>query len=356
MPPPTPSLKKPWTGLKLPSGRYSKIVKTQDIEKIFEGFSQSNILVIGDIMVDAYLWGKVERISPEAPVPVVSVEKKETRLGGAANVALNLKALGATPFICATYGTDESGRNLLGLFRENGLSAEGLQQVDYQPTTVKTRVITAGQHVLRIDEEDIADISPETERSLLQRVNDIVSKNKIHAIIFEDYNKGLLTEKLITDVIALARQHGIVTAVDPKKKNFLSYKNVDLFKPNLKELREGMKVDIDKASKAQIDEAVTLLNSHINARIAFITLSEYGVYLRSDEFCGIVPAHRREIADVSGAGDTVISVAALCLAQGLPHQVLAEISNLAGGLVCEEVGVVPIGREKLLAELLKLAE
>ncbi len=305
-------------------------------------------------MVDAYLWGKVERISPEAPVPVVTVNSKESRLGGAANVALNIKALGGNPIICATYGNDGAGNDLIGLFEEKNLSTQGLLRISEKPTTIKTRIISSGQQMMRIDEEVDADCSPAVEDQLIQLVDELLATNEIDVVIFEDYNKGLLTENLIKQAIDLAKKKGIPTAVDPKKKNFLTYKNVDLFKPNLKELKEGLKVDIDKNNEIQINAAVEQLNTLINPRISFITLSENGVFLKSDEFCGIIPAHKREIADVSGAGDTVISVAALCLAQQLEHTLLAKLSNLAGGMVCEEVGVVPVNRDKFYAEVAHL--
>ncbi len=305
-------------------------------------------------MVDAYLWGSVERISPEAPVPVVAVTRKEARLGGAANVALNIKALGGTPIICSIYGNDSAGKDLVDLFDQNDLSTEGLLCVNEKPTTIKTRVISHGQQMLRIDEEIADDCSSTVEQELIGLVGEILATHKIDVIIFEDYNKGLLTKTVIESLIELAREKDIPTAVDPKKKNFLNYKNVDLFKPNLKELREGLKVDIDRANEEQINAAVDQLSSIINNRISFITLSEYGVFLKSDEFSGIIPAHKREIADVSGAGDTVISVAALCLAQQMDHVLLAQLSNLAGGMVCEEVGVVPINREKFYKEVAQL--
>jgi len=329
-------------------------VTTQTVDTIFNTFSKTNVLIIGDVMVDAYLWGNVERISPEAPVPVVAVTNKESRLGGAANVALNIKALGATPIICSVYGKDSAGKNLVDLFNQHQLTTEGLLCTHEKPTTIKTRVISHGQQMLRIDEEIADDCSTNTETQLIGLVNEILATHQIDVIIFEDYNKGLLTTGLINAVIELAIQQGIPTAVDPKKKNFLNYKNVDLFKPNLKELREGLKIDIDKASPEQINQAVNQLNNIINNRISFITLSEYGVFLKSDEFCGIIPAHKREIADVSGAGDTVISVAALCLAQQMEHDRLAQLSNLAGGMVCEEVGVVPINKEKFYNEVAQL--
>ncbi|MES2628284.1 MAG: bifunctional ADP-heptose synthase [Bacteroidota bacterium] len=326
----------------------------QDIDQLFASFAGTRVLVIGDIMIDAYLWGKVDRISPEAPVPVISITKKEYRLGGAANVALNLKALGAEPIICASYGTDESAKVLAGLMNEHQLSCEGLIATADKPTTVKTRVISAGQHMLRIDEELDTDLDAAAEQEVLRRIDKILDSGSIDVLIFEDYNKGLLTETLIGAIIERAREKGIPTAVDPKKKNFLSYRNVDLFKPNLKELREGLKVEIDRANVDQVRAAVEKLSGELDQRIAFITLSEYGVFLKSNEFDGIIPAHKREIADVSGAGDTVISVAALCLAKKVPHHMLAALSNLAGGLVCEEVGVVPITKEKLHREALKL--
>ncbi|WP_207531877.1 bifunctional heptose 7-phosphate kinase/heptose 1-phosphate adenyltransferase [Desertivirga arenae] len=320
------------------------------MKKLFQQFSNLNILVIGDVMMDSYLWGNVDRISPEAPVPVISVQRKENRLGGAANVALNIQALGANPIICAVIGNDIEGDEFIRLMEAQKLSSDGLLKLGSRPTTVKTRVIGHHQQMLRIDAEVDRDISDAETKDLLSRILLIIDEKKIDAIIFEDYDKGAITEFLISEVVTKAKQKSIITVVDPKKRNFLSYKGVTLFKPNLKELREGLKVDINLKNPGELESAVAKLQQVLNAEKVMVTLSEHGVFMQSSGGHQIIPAHIRNIADVSGAGDTVISTAALCLAAGLDDIKTAAIANLAGGLVCEHVGVVPIDLEQLSKE------
>ena len=320
------------------------------MRKLFQQFNSLNILIIGDVMMDSYLWGSVERISPEAPVPIISVKKKENRLGGASNVALNIQALGANPIICATIGNDIEGDEFIKLMENQQLSTDGLIRLNNRPTTVKTRVIGHHQQMLRIDAEVDEQINVEETNLLLSKIKNILDNTSINAIIFEDYDKGVISEKLISDVVALAKQREIITVVDPKKRNFLSYKDVTLFKPNLKELKEGLKVDINIRITEQLDKAVDQLQNTLNAQKVMVTLSEYGVYMKSENERKIIPAHIRDIADVSGAGDTVISTAAVCMAAGFDDFTTAAIANLAGGLVCEHVGVVPIVKEQLLKE------
>ena len=317
---------------------------------IFQKFSELTVLIIGDVMMDTYLWGHVERISPEAPVPIVSVTKKENRLGGAANVALNVQSLGARPIICAVIGDDQEGTEFLKLLEDQKLSAEGILRINGRPTTVKTRVIGHNQQIVRVDAETDQQISSAISAQIFTSVQRIIREHKIDAIIFEDYDKGLLGQELISKTVELANNHQILTIVDPKKRNFLSYQNVSLFKPNLKELREGLKVDIEPRQIKDINEAVGLLQNKLNAKMVMVTLSELGVYISSSKGQRVLPAHIRNIADVSGAGDTVIATATLCLAAGLDEFKTAEIANLAGGLVCEQVGVVPIDYDLLLSE------
>lgn len=324
------------------------------MKELFGRFNDLNILIIGDVMMDSYLWGSVDRISPEAPVPVISVGKKENRLGGAANVALNVQSLGATPLICSAIGNDTEGDAFLQLMREQNLSTEGLLRIDGRPTTVKIRVIGQHQQMLRIDAETDEILKPDTTSLLFKKINEIIESRRVDAIIFEDYDKGVITEGLITELVILAGKKNIVTVVDPKKRNFLYYKNVTLFKPNLKELREGLKVEINTRVSGELETAVDQLQRSLNARMVMVTLSELGVFIQSDKGKKIIPAHIRKIADVSGAGDTVIATTALCLAAGADEFKTAAIANLAGGLVCEHVGVVSIDREKLLNEAVKL--
>ena len=304
-------------------------------------------------MIDSYLWGNVDRISPEAPVPVVNVTRKEHRLGGAANVALNIAALGAKAVICSVAGDDISGREMISLAALNNIEAEGIVFSSDRVTTVKTRVISHQQQMLRVDEEQVSEITGEEQKMLYDRVHSIIEKSPVDVIIFEDYNKGVLSPELVEKIVALANRKNIPTCVDPKKKNFLCYKGVTLFKPNLKELKEGLKMDFDRNDDDGIRKAVLELQRILNNKISLITLSERGVYINSDQADAVFPAHVRNISDVSGAGDTVIAVAALCLALDIPHGYLAQLANLAGGLVCEKVGVVPVDPQQLLEEAKK---
>ena len=301
-------------------------------------------------MIDSYIWGKVERISPEAPVPVVRVTKKENRLGGAANVALNIQSLGASPYICAVIGDDLDGETFLSLLKQQRLSDEGLIKIKSRPTTVKTRIIAHNQQIARVDAETDRNLSSSNTLLVLNKVKQIITDHRINAIIFEDYDKGLITEDLISKTVKLAEEMGIITVVDPKKKNFHAYKGVQLFKPNLKELKEGLKIEVDPSNMEQVEQAVERLKKHLGAKTVMLTLSENGVYVSSESGNKHILAHKRDIADVSGAGDTVIATAALCLAAGLNEFKTAEIANLAGGLVCEHVGVVPIDKTRLLNE------
>lgn len=301
-------------------------------------------------MIDTYYRGKVDRISPEAPVPIVLVHHEEHRLGGAANVALNVRAMEAKPVICSVIGNDEKGRIFIDLCEKVGISTEGVVLSDNRITTVKTRVIGNNHQLLRVDSEDLFDIDKEAGEELLKRIKKIISAGDIDAIIFEDYDKGLLSEKLISDIIGEAKKAGIPTTADPKKKNFFFYKAVDLFKPNLKELREGTNLEISGFQDAEFKQAVQALKLKLGAKMVFVTLSDEGVFLASDSQEIHIPAHLRDIADVSGAGDTVISIASLCLALEQDEQMIAFLSNLAGGLVCEKVGVVPVDKEVLLQE------
>ena len=324
-----------------------------DSKTIVDSFQGKRILVIGDVMIDAYLQGKVNRVSPEAPVPIVSFSKHEERLGGAANVALNIAALGAIPILTAVIGKDAEGERLVKLMENQKMTCNGIVRSSNRMTTVKTRVIGNNQHLLRIDHEQTNAINLQEELELIDRVRELCA-NGVDAIIFEDYNKGVLTQQVIEEVIAIAQEFNIPTTVDPKKENFFSYKGVTLFKPNLKELKEGLNIDFAFEPGLEFEQAVNQLEQELNNEISFVTLSEHGVFIKKDHEKHYVPAHLRNIADVSGAGDTVISVATLCLTIGLPINLIAAYANLAGGIVCEKVGVVSIERADLIREANKL--
>jgi rfaE bifunctional protein kinase chain/domain len=328
-------------------------VKKTDIQSVFDAFNQFNILIIGDVMIDSYLWGKVNRISPEAPVPIIMSSKQENRLGGAANVALNVQALGANPILCAVIGKDTKSRTFYSLLKKRKLPAEGILEDENRKTTVKTRIIADNQHLLRVDEEMDTPLAKETESRFVQHILGILADQTIHAIIFEDYDKGCITPEVIRAVVNYANQAGIPTLVDPKKRNFMEYQGVTLFKPNFKELVEGTKMDIPKGNYEGIYEASRFLHQKLDARYVLVTLSELGVFISNHKEYRIIPAEIRDIADVSGAGDTLIGTASLCLAARLEPADIATLSNLAGGQVCEKVGVVPVNKKQLLEEALK---
>lgn len=338
----------------------------RSLEEIFEAFGQLKVLIIGDVMLDAYVWGKVDRISPEAPVPIVHVRKREKRLGGAANVALNVQAMGATPILCAVVGDDHEGETFISLLHAQQISADYIVQSKARPTTVKERVIAGSQQMLRIDSEDNDLLSEAESDALMQRIEAALPQADV--VIFQDYDKGVLNQARIQQVIQWASARKIPTAVDPKKRNFLHYQKATLFKPNLKELKEGLLTEDLALHKEKhetslsVEEAVAQASERMKVLMevdsTLITLSEKGVYIdaayRGRPEKHLVPAHLRQISDVSGAGDTVVSIAALALALNLAPRLLAELANLGGGIVCEYTGVVPIIRERLLQEAKKV--
>lgn len=327
-----------------------------NIKHLFDSFNSKRIMIIGDIMLDVYMMGKVERISPEAPVPIVAVTDSFSRLGGAANVAQNIRALGAVPILCSVVGKDDKATELLSLLDSNNMPTYGIVKSNNRITTSKVRIIGNKAQMLRVDTEVTNDLDKEESEQLMANIKDIIEKEQIDGIILQDYNKGVLTRHIIEDVIAFANEKDIPVGVDPKKNNFLNYKNVTIFKPNLKELKEGLGLAIDNKDINSLVNAVDVLHDKLNCRYIMTTLSEDGIFIKDydNNIYHHIPAHLRKIADVSGAGDTVLSVAMLCLVCGQDAYHIAALSNLAGGLVCEELGAVPINKEKLFEETKKL--
>lgn len=323
----------------------------KSLDEIFDDLSGLKALIVGDVMIDSYIWGKVERISPEAPVPVISITNKEIRLGGAANVALNIAALGATPLLCSVVGNDHDGKSLLDLLDSLKMDRRGIVMSEERITTVKERMLSSSQQLLRIDRETTKPLNAHDKSTMFRKAKELI--NEADVVIFEDYDKGVLDKELIQYIVELANKKGIPITVDPKKENFLNYENVTLFKPNLKEIKEGLKLEFGNDDEVAIAEASLTLRNKLSVEKVFITRSEYGVYISSNQHQHFIPAHVRSISDVSGAGDTVISIASLCLALGLSDKFIAELSNLAGGLVCEHLGVVSIDKNQLLAEAKK---
>jgi rfaE bifunctional protein kinase chain/domain len=325
-----------------------------DFGTLFAQFEQLRVLVVGDVMLDTYLYGSVDRISPEAPVPVVNVSKVERHPGGAANVALNIAAMGARAYIAGVIGHDPDGELLRQALQAYKVRTEGLIIDDSRPTTVKNRVVCRNQQMLRYDMEETRDLAQNQETRLLETISAIIHNENIDVVIFEDYNKGVLTETVIEKTMAICAEALVPTCVDPKSRHFMSYKGATLFKPNLREIKEALKMDIDAGNPDELKQASDNLKEKLQNHITFITLSEKGVFIDEGRTFYNIPAHIRNIADVSGAGDTVIAVAALCLAINLDIRLMAEISNIAGGLVCEAPGVVAINSVQLLAEANRL--
>lgn len=310
-------------------------------------FQHLNILIVGDAMLDRYLIGEVKRISPEAPVPVVEYKKSFFRPGGAANVALNVSSLGANVFICSVIGNDQNGEDLKSRLIGMGIDCGGLLLDNLRPTSVKTRIMVANQQLLRVDKESVQPISGELEKRIFIEFSDRLINQEIHGIILQDYNKGVLTEPLIKKMILKAREYDIPCFVDPKQLNFMAYQKVHLFKPNLREIRDQIPFDFS-TKKESLDKAADFLIRKLGCEKLIITLSEKGIYWNDGKRSAISPVlNSNKVVDVSGAGDTVISVLTLFLLIRSPIEEVVKIANIAAGIVCEKPGVVNLEMEDL---------
>lgn len=325
------------------------------VHSLFEDFKTLHVLVIGDVMLDRYCWGDVNRISPEAPVPVVRISNSDSRLGGAANVAINCKALGARVSLATVIGDDEAGDTLLHLLQEGDIGDELIQKSGQRKTTTKTRIMSRSQQMIRLDEESVHYLSVEEEHPFIDACLRFLQIQKPDVVILEDYNKGVLKENVIRKIIAHCRTLKIAVAVDPKYEHFFAYKGVTIFKPNLKEVREGLQLPVKPPEIDVLNEVHLRLKAELGHEVSLITLSEYGMYYADDVHEGILPAHLRSIADVSGAGDTVIAVAAMVYVLTRDVRLTAQCANIAGGLVCETSGVAPIDKDRLIQEAAQLS-
>jgi len=325
-----------------------------DFDKLFAEVSKMKVAVIGDVMLDTYWWGNVERISPEAPVPVVAVTKREKRIGGAGNVALNIQALNASVALLTILGDDEDGVQLKQLLQEKNIDTRFILESKKRITTNKIRIISRNQQMMRLDAEVIHDLDALDEEKLQNQIERFISLEKPDVVILEDYNKGILTQNIIINTIEFCKKNNVTTAVDPKRKNFFSYKNASLFKPNLNEAITSLNLLPEEISPELLGDIHDQLKEKLDHGISLITLSEKGIFFQERNNKSIIPSHRRNIADVSGAGDTVIAVASLIYAATKNIHLTAEIANIAGGIVCEEVGTVAINKEKLIDECKRL--
>jgi len=323
------------------------------IKRLFADFKNQKIVVVGDLMLDRYIWGSVSKISPEAPVPVVEVQRESHRFGGAANVVNNVQTLGAHVFPVGILGQDSGGELLTALFKKQDLSVDGLICESQRKTTIKTRIIAHNQHVVRIDREIKSAVSKKTQDKIVSLLKDHL--NDADCLILEDYNKGLLTPRLIENIINLARNKKVKILVDPKFDNFFAYKNTTLFKPNKKETAD--KLGIKLQTEEDILHAGEKLQQRLNCKAVLITLGEQGMILidkGKEPFT--IPTKAVKVHDVSGAGDTVIATMAVLIAAGANYREAATISNYAAGIVCGEVGIVPINYDNLLYIMLSNAD
>ncbi len=322
---------------------------TEDrLKSIFQKFAGKKVLVLVDLMLDRYLWGEVSRISPEAPVPVVEISREFSRLGGAANVGNNIRSLGGTPYLVGVVGNDNMGKEIRALLEEKNLPEEGVVVTSSRPTTVKTRVIANGQHVVRTDREVRSPIDSKTQNRVQETLRALIPQ--MDAVIIEDYNKGLIVPSLIRLTIQTAREHQVPVFVDPKFDHFMEYRETTVFKPNIRETEAALGKRLDEPNA--LEEAGRWLLEKLRPRWLLITLGEKGMAIFEENAAPIyVPTRARKVRDVSGAGDTVISTLTMAFIAGASFLEAASLANRAAGLVCEEVGIVPIDREKLFAVL-----
>lgn len=313
------------------------------LKRIFSKFKGQKVVVLGDLMLDEYIWGRVKRISPEAPVPVVEVTNESTRLGGAANVALNLLTMGARPSLVGVVGKDRMGQRLLAEAKRHGLATSGILADPERHTTAKTRVIAHHQHVVRIDKETRQDLGERTTHKLVGALEDALEGAS--ALLIEDYNKGVLTPRVINLGIGLARAAGCLITVDPKFDNFFSYKGVTLFKPNQQETEQalGIRITNDQTLLA----AGRTLQDRFPESAILITRGEHGLSLFEGQEVIHIPTVAREVYDVSGAGDTTISALTLSLVSGATLVESAHIANQAAGIEVGKIGIAPVSRQEL---------
>jgi rfaE bifunctional protein kinase chain/domain len=322
-----------------------KTLSKTEIKNIIEKFQNKKIVVLGDLMLDRYFWGKVTRVSPEAPVPVVDIQRETYHMGGAANVASNLKSLGVNAYLCGLVGNDSYGEKFNELAQESGINVKGLYLDSDRPTTVKTRVFGNNQQIVRLDTESKKTVSNKAERHILNTMEEIEG---IDAIIFSDYNKGCLSEIVIREIITQARNRDIPIFVDPKFTNFFEYNNVTLVKPNKKEAEEALNLKFNDVDS--INKAGKQLLKKLNVENVLLTLGADGMVLfEKNGNITSIPTKARSVADVSGAGDTAIASFAATYVATVDVKLASQIANISSGIVCEKPGIVSITKEELIA-------
>ncbi|MDD2424070.1 MAG: D-glycero-beta-D-manno-heptose-7-phosphate kinase [Candidatus Cloacimonetes bacterium] len=316
------------------------------MKELIKKIWRKKVIVLGDMMLDSYQWGKVDRISPEAPVPIIAIDKEEFRLGGAANVALNLAALGAQAYPIGVVGSGPNAKILRKLFKQHKLDVDGMISEKGRKTTIKTRILAVNQQVVRIDIEDSSWISQDTENEVLSKITAQIKTADL--MIIEDYNKGLLSERLISETLKLCKEHNVPVAVDPKQKNFFAYQEVDIFKPNYLELQNnlGVKFESEEDFFAGAAKSLELLK----CKYLVVTHGAKGMYIFSTGSpTQHLPTFAREVYDVSGAGDTVISALALAYSTGAEIKQAAAFANHAAAVVCGKLGTATANSQEILA-------
>ena len=316
-----------------------------DIDQLFELFEQKTVLVVGDVMIDSYIFGS-KPVSGQ--VPIVNTKRKEKRLGGAANVALNIKNLGATPVLCSVVGDDYEGEVFERLLEAQGMPNKGIISSQNRRTTTKLRVMAGANQIVRVDSEDIHPLVELDRKALLNHINNLAKDSDL--IIFEDYDKGTIHSEIISETIAIAEKFNIPVAVDPKYKNFFAYEGATLFKPAIEELEKALKVTLSTKHEAELIALFDQLDSKVNSKIYLVSLEDGDLFVHANGISTTYKTHQTGVADMSGVGNAIISVAGLCLALGLKEEVIAELSNIAAGVVAKYSGVVPISKHELLKE------
>ncbi len=324
----------------------------EGFEQILEQFDRARVVILGDLMIDQYIWGKVKRISPEAPIPVVEVVREDFSLGGAANVASNLTALGASVEICGVVGEDAFGGMLMEMMKDKGIETRLVVKDSTRPTILKTRIVAHKQQVVRVDREDTSHVQGECLHEMRNRLRETIPD--VDAVILEDYGKGVIQERILSEIVPLARGLGKVVTVDPKREHFSLYKGVTAITPNREEAEEATGISI--TDERTLHEAGAQLMDRLRCDAVLITMGSEGMCLfREGNAPLMIPARAREVYDVSGAGDTVIAVFTSALVAGGTFRQAAMLSNVAGGLVVEKLGTAVVTREEILARMKQFA-
>ncbi|MCL2040040.1 MAG: bifunctional ADP-heptose synthase [Bacteroidetes bacterium] len=313
------------------------------LKNYLQNASNKTIAVIGDVMLDQYFIGNVMRISPEAPVPVVDITAESFHLGGAANVAQNLKSLGCNSILFGLLGDDINAERFIELCKEKDLNPDGLYKDANRITTIKSRIIGNGQQIVRMDSEITDSITKIAEDFIIKKLQ---SAEQLDAIIFEDYDKGTITKQLINRIILFAKANNIPTFVDPKFNNFSNYSGVTLFKPNKKETEAGLKIKLN--SKESIIAAGNTIMKEYNISNVLITLGADGMILFEKDGITEISTIARKVADVSGAGDTTIATLTAMYVSGMSFAEASMVANVGAGIVCEKPGVVAIEQNDLI--------